>query len=72
MFHLLPDIIFELKMNKKQLERMAKKAEKEEKKEQANVRKVNSGDQFLRTKTRGGKIASVRPSLSLTADIWPH
>ena len=72
MFHLLPDIIFELKMNKKQLERMAKKAEKEEKKEQANVRKVNSGDQFLRTKTRGEKIASVRHSLSLTADIWPH
>ena len=31
-FHLLPEIIFELKMNKKQLERMAKKAEKEEKK----------------------------------------
>ncbi len=33
-------MIFELKMNKKQLERLAKKAEKEEKKEQANVRKV--------------------------------
>ena len=38
----LSDIIFELKMNKKQLERMAKKAEKEEKKEQANVRKVGT------------------------------
>ncbi len=33
------NMIFELKFNKKQMERMAAKAAKEEKKEQANVKK---------------------------------
>ncbi len=60
-------------MNKKQLERMAKKAEKEEKKEQANVRKVREKEKEERALRELVNLSIHQKSVSRTFRCihWP-